>query len=78
MTALHGVSANASDSRNAARIAFLPSSPGCPLHDGNGSMASASRAGDTRTSTGGDVHYLHVLRRLLPGGASVSREAMLD
>ena len=51
-----------SNSRDAACIAFFPSSPSSPLYDGNGSVASAGRAGDTRTSTGGDVHYLHVLR----------------
>ena len=50
VTALHGASANVmgavrgrqpfSDSHNAAHIAFLPSSPGGPLHDSNGSVAS--------------------------------------
>ena len=67
-----------SDRRDAARDAFLPSSSGGPLQDGNGFMASTSRAGDTRTSAGGNVQCLHVLQRQLPGCASVSREAKLD
>ena len=84
-TALHGASANVMGAVRGrqpfpthAMQHALPSSPGSPLHDGNGSVASVGRAGDTRTSTGGDVHYLHVLRRLLPGSAPVSQEAKLD
>ena len=56
----------------------LPSSPGGPLHDGNGIVASTSRAGNTRTSAVGDLHCLHVLQRLLPGWATLSWEAKLD
>ena len=41
---------------DAARVAILSRPPGGPLHDDNGFMASTSRAGDTRTSAGGDVH----------------------
>ena len=35
--------------------------PRGPLHDGDGSVASASRHGDTRTPAVGDVQCLHVL-----------------
>ena len=90
VTALHGASANVmgavrghqpfpTHAMQHALPSCLLALPSCsPLHDGNGSVASAGRAGNTRTSTSGDVHYLHVLRRLLPGGASVSWEAKLD
>ena len=32
------------------------------LHDGDGSVASASHDGDPRTPAGGDVQFLHVLQ----------------
>ena len=67
-----------SNTRNVARITVRPSSPSSPLHDGDGSVAPADRAGDMRNASGGDVQCLPVLQRLLPGDASVSREAKLD
>ena len=38
------------------------SSPRGPLHDGDGSVASASRDGDPRTPAVGDMQCLHVLQ----------------
>ena len=70
MTALNGASSGVMRAvrglqpfpTDAQRDAILPSAPGGPLHDSNGFMAPTSHAGDTRTSAGGDVQYLHVLQ----------------
>ena len=72
VTALNGASSGVivgcpwppavSDRRDATRDVILPSPPGGPLHDSNGFMAPTSRAGNTRTSAGGDVQCLHVLQ----------------
>ena len=48
--------------RDATSDAILQSSSHGPLHDGDGSVASASRDGDPRTPAGGDVQCLHVLQ----------------
>ena len=72
VTALNGASSGVmravrgppavSDRRDATRDDILPSPPDGPLHDSNGFMAPTSRAGDTRTSAGGDVQCLRVLQ----------------
>ena len=51
-----------SDKRYASGDAILQSSPGGPLHDGDGFVAATYRARDTRTSAVGDVQCLHVLQ----------------
>ena len=67
-----------SDTGNVARTTVRPSSPSSSLHDGDGSVAPSDCTGDSRTASGCGMRGLHVLRRLLPGDASVSREATLD
>ena len=48
-------SAAVSNKRYASGDALLPSSPGGPLHDGDGFVAATSNAGGTGTSAIGDV-----------------------
>ena len=71
-------SAAISNERYASVGALLPSSPGGPLYDCDGFVAATYDFGDPGTSATGDVQCLHVVQRLLPGRAAVSRVVKLN
>ena len=62
MRAVHGRQPFPTNAMQQVMPSYRQSSPGGPLHDGDGFVAATSRAGNTWTSAVGDVQCLYVLQ----------------